>query len=143
MTCIFFGHKDSPQNIKPLLKTTIVDLIETKEADVFYVGNHGNFDAMVKSVLKELSEQYNINYYIVLAYLPFNKTEGADYSHTVYPGEIEATPKRFAISFRNKWMIEQSDYVISYITHSFGGAAQFVERARKKGKTIINLSELI
>ena len=94
-------------------------------------------------MLKELSEQYNINYYIVLAYLPFNKTEGADYSHTVYPEGIEATPKRFAISFRNKWMIEQSDYVISYITHSFGGAAQFVERARKKGKTIINLSELI
>lgn len=143
MTCIFFGHKDSPQNIKLLLKTTIVDLIETKGVDVFYVGNHGNFDAMVKSVLLELSEQYNINYYIVLAYLPFNKTEGADYSHTVYPEGIEATPKRFAISFRNKWMIEQSDYVISYITHSFGGAAQFVERARKKGKTIINLSELI
>jgi hypothetical protein len=38
-------------------------------------------------------------------------------------------------------MINKCDYVICYITHSFGGAAQFVEKAKRKGKTIINLAD--
>lgn len=36
-------------------------------------------------------------------------------------------------------MIEQADYVITYVTHSWGGAAKFKELAEKKGKTVINI----
>ena len=50
-------------------------------------------------------------------------------------------PLRFAISYRNKWMIEQSDYVVTYVNHSWGGAAQFKELAEKKGKTVIELND--
>ena len=37
-------------------------------------------------------------------------------------------------------MIEQSDYVVTYITHSWGGAAQFAELAEKQKKTVINVT---
>jgi len=37
-------------------------------------------------------------------------------------------------------MIEQSDYVVTYITHSWGGAAQFAEKAKRQKKGIINLA---
>lgn len=40
---------------------------------------------------------------------------------------------------RNKWMVEQSDIVISYIERSGGGAAKVVEYAERKGKRVINL----
>ena len=36
-------------------------------------------------------------------------------------------------------MIDHSDYVITYVTHTFGGAYQAVERARKKGKITIQI----
>lgn len=39
-------------------------------------------------------------------------------------------------------MIKQSDYVVTYITHPWGGAAQFAEIAEKHGLYTINLSEL-
>ena len=38
-------------------------------------------------------------------------------------------------------MLKQSDYVVTYITHSWGGAAQFAEMAERKGKTVINISK--
>ena len=46
MICTFFGHKDTPQNILPVLRTVIIDLIQNKNVDLFYVGNNGNFDFM-------------------------------------------------------------------------------------------------
>ena len=56
------------------------------------------------------------------------------------PEGIETVHPHFAISWRNKWMIKQSDYVVTYITHSWGGAAQFAEKANRKKKVLISLS---
>ena len=49
-------------------------------------------------------------------------------------------PPRFAIDYRNKWMIDHSD-VITYVRRSFGGAAKSKTLAAKKNKTVIELSE--
>ena len=141
MTVTFFGHKDTPKEIEPTLRTTLVDLIENKNVTVFYVGNNGNFDTMVRRQLEDLSHTYAITYSVVLAYLPTKKSEYDDYTNTILPEGIETAPKRFAISYRNKWMIQHSDVVVTYVTHSFGGAAQFKEIAVKQGKTVIELSE--
>ena len=141
MTVTFFGHKDTPKEIEPTLRTTLVDLIENHDATKFYVGNNGNFDTMVRRQLENLSQTYPITYNIVLAYLPTKKSEYDDYTNTILPEGIETAPKRFAISWRNKWMIQQSDVVVTYVTHSFGGAAQFKELAERQGKTVIELIE--
>ena len=140
MTATFFGHKDTPKETEPTLRTTLVDLIENHGATEFYVGNNGNFDAMVRRQLEDLSNTYQITYNVVLAYLPAKKSEYDDYTNTILPEGIETAPKRFAISWRNKWMIDQADVVVTYVTHGFGGAAQFKELAEKQGKTVIELS---
>ena len=141
MVCTFFGHKDTPKEIEPTLRTTLIDLIKNHGATEFYVGNNGNFDTMVRRQLENLSQTYPITYNIVLAYIPTKKSEYEDHSNTILPEGIETVPKRFAISYRNKWMIQQSDVVVTYVTHSFGGAAQFKEMAEKQGKTVIELIE--
>ena len=56
MTCTFFGHRDTPTTIEPLLKETLTDLIKNKGVDLFYVGNQGKFDAMARKVLSKLSQ---------------------------------------------------------------------------------------
>ena len=141
MTVTFFGHKDTPKEIEPTLRTTLVDLIENHGATEFYVGNNGNFDTMVRRQLEDLSQSYSITYNVVLAYLPVKKSEYDNFTNTLLPEGIEAVPKRFAISYRNKWMIQQSDIVVNYVTHTYGGAAQFKAMAERQGKMVIELSE--
>ena len=141
MTVTFFGHKDTPKEIEPTLRTTLVDLIENHGATEFYVGNNGNFDTMVRRQLENLSQTYPITYNIVLAYIPTKKSEYDDYTNTILPEGIETIPKRFAISYRNKWMVEQSDIVITYVARTYGGAWQFKGMAERQRKTIIELSE--
>ena len=140
--CTFFGHHDCPAEIKPKLRTAIIELIEHKSVNMFYVGNHGAFDGMVRSVLRELKPIYpEINYAVVLAYMPQRRDELDDreYFDTMLPEGIEEAPPRFAISWRNRWMLHRADYVVTCVTHTWGGAAQFTAMAERQKKTVIRL----
>lgn len=78
-------------------------------------------------------------YAVVLAYMPGKKTEYNDYSDAMLPEGIESVHPHYAISWRNNWMLRQSDFVVTYITHSWGGAYQYAEKARRQKKIVINL----
>ena len=144
MVCTFFGHKDAPTTAGNLLLPVLIDLIENKNVTLFYVGNNGNFDNLVRKNLKMLKNEYpEIDYAVVLSALPVKKKiyPEEDYSDTIFPDILEKTPPKYAISKRNLWMINESDYVVAYVEHTIGGAAQFMETAMKKGKTVINLAK--
>lgn len=135
--CTFFGHRECYGLDRAVLQNAIMDLIE-QGVDAFYVGNQGQFDTMVHSCLKALQRQYpHIRYSVVLAYLPTQKREVEDMSHAMYP-EIEGYPK-FAIERRNKWMVQQADYCVCYIDHTWGGAYKFAQMAKNRGLRVINL----
>ena len=136
--CTFFGHRDCSETIKPKLREVLVDLITNHNVDMFYVGNQGQFDAYVRSALKKLKQEYpQINYAVVLAYMPEQKTISDDNYDTMLPEGIETVHPHYAISWRNNWMLKQSDYVVTYITHSWGCAAQFAKKAQKADKRVI------
>ena len=140
--CTFFGHRDCSDENKLKLRTILVDLITDRDVNMFYVGNQGQFDAIVRSVLRELKEEYpQINYAVVLAYMPGEQTEYEDYSDTMLLEGIESVHPRYAISWRNNWMLRQSDYVVTYIVRSWGGAAKYAERAERQQKTVINVGK--
>lgn len=142
-TCTFFGHRDSPESLRPTLHQAILQMIQIHGVDQFYVGHQGRFDRMALAQLRQVAQQYpHIRYAVVYAYLP-NQPQSPDealpYTHTLLPDGIEKKPRRFAISYRNRWMVEHSDYVIAYVLYR-GGAMQFVELAQQKGKTVLNLA---
>lgn len=144
--CTFFGHSDTPQQVAPILRVILSDLIENKNVKMFYVGNHGNVDCMVRNTLRLLKLDYpDVDYAVVLAYMPHKKNifDSEDYSDTIYPEGLEYSLPKYSITKRNQWMLGQSDYVITYITHSWGGAAQFKELAKKQGKIVVNLAEFV
>ena len=137
--CTFFGHRDCPDTIKPKLKETLIDLITNHGVDMFYVGHQGQFDAIVRGTLRELKKEYpQIDYVVVLAYMPSKKSESVDYSDTMLPEGIESVHPRYAISWRNNWMLKQSDHVVSYITHPWGGAYQYCQKAKHLRKNVEN-----
>lgn len=145
MVCCFFGHKEVPSDLTEFLIPALTELI-AEGVDSFLVGNHGGFDSAVLHTLRLLKEKYpHITYNVVLAYMPGAKEEWPAYApmETLYPEGLEAVHPRFAISWRNNWMIRESDVVVTYITHSWGGAAQFAELAKRMKKRVINIKRSV
>ena len=142
MICTFFGHKDTPSDVEKPLQNAITDLIN-QGVTCFYVGNQGNFDAMAIKILRKLKEEHtDISYTVVLAYMPTQRNEDEYADESVFPECLADVPPRFAIDRRNRYMLQKSDIVISFVKHSFGGAAKFTQLAQKQGKTVINLAVL-
>ena len=130
------------EDIYDRLKEEIENLIINEKVTTFYIGHQGAFDGMVLTALKQMKDKYpQIVYSVVLAYLPKSADFLLDEKNTLYPYGIESVPKRFCISWRNNWMIDNSQYVICYITHITGGAAKFTEKAIKIGLNVINIGK--
>lgn len=135
--CTFFGHRECYGLDAGLLKAAIETLIR-EGVEEFFVGNQGDFDAMVYGCLKQLRKVYpHIRIAVVLAYLPTEKENGVALSDTMYP-EIEGHPK-FSIDRRNRWLLEQASVCVCYVNHTWGGAYKFARLAKQRGKTVINI----
>ncbi len=141
--CTFFGHRECYGLDIEELQAAIESLIG-KGVDTFYVGHQGGFDSMVLSCLQNLKKTYpQIVFSVVLSYLPTQRAEQDLYADcSIYPEGLELCHPKFAIERRNRWMIEQSDYCICCISHTWGGAYKFVRRAKHCGSEVINLGDL-
>ena len=122
-----------------MLRSAIEDLIKQGVTE-FLVGHQGQFDAMVRSCLQSLQVQYpDIRYHVVLAYLPTKNREFEDFSDTIYPEGLETVHPKYAISRRNRYLLDMADICICYVNYTYGGAYQFYRKAKSRGLTVINL----
>lgn len=138
MACTFFGHRYAEYEIKHKIKSAIEDIIKKGE-QLFYVGNHGQFDMYVHDILIEMKKKHpQIKYYVVFAYPPGGNVLNLP-SDGIFPSELYSAHFRQAIPMRNKWMVDNSDIVITYVTKPFGGAARFKAYANSNNKTILEL----
>ena len=138
MTVTFCGHAQISQSekIEKWLYDVTQKLIE-QGATTFYLGGYGAFDSLAVSVLREQKKQYpQIELILVLAYLNTGR-DTSGYDITVYT-PLETVPRRFAISHRNRWMVESADVVVAYVLHDWGGAATTLRCAKQKKKQIIS-----
>ncbi len=137
MIVTFCGHRDvfDQEAVDAWLNETVEELIR-EGVDCFYLGGYGQFDMLAAAVVRKQKERHpQIRSVLVLPYLdrPF---DASAYDETVYP-PLENVTKRYAISRRNEYMIDQSDVVIAFVTHSFGGAYKTLCYAQRKQKRII------
>ena len=137
MTVCFFGHKDTPETVRPFLEQEIERLIDCG-AECFLVGNQGRFDGMVLGSLRRMAKKHpGITYKVVLAYMP--RTGEFAYGETMLPEGQELVHPRYAIAHRNRWMAEEADAAVVYVAHGWGGAARYADLMRRKGKIVRNL----
>ena len=142
MKVTFCGHGDvwRPDEVRHWLYKTVENLIVEEAANIFLLGGYGAFDHIASSVIWELKKKYSqIESILVLPYLNKKVDEG-QYDITIYPA-LEKVPKRYAIPHRNRYMVNDAEVVIAYVRHSWGGAAQTLEYAKKKKKRIILYEE--
>ncbi len=140
-TVTFCGHsiltRDEATKLRKILPAVIESLINDG-ADTFLLGGYGEFDLLCAQSVKELKKNHSyIKSILVIPYIgkDFNRKL---YDFSEYP-PIENVPKRFAILKRNQYMIDCSDAVIAYISHSFGGAYNSYKYARRKNKHVVSL----
>ena len=121
------------------------EIVGDQPADM-YLGGYGDFDNFAYKCCKRYKETHpNISLVFVTPYLSVDyqrnrlQYEQKRYDSILYP-EIEDKPKRYAITYRNKYMVEKSDYVIAYVSHDWGGAYTTYKYAKRKGKKILNLA---
>ena len=140
MVCCVFGHRDVPADIRSLLEHELERLVKKLRVDTVFIGRQGAFDRIAAGVLRRLCErEVRLKCCEVLAYLPRGRSEAGEFE-TILPEGIECVPPRFAILWRNRWMVDRSDYVVVYMTRNHGGTAAVVDYARRKGKEVINIA---
>lgn len=117
---------------KWLEKETQELIIERNEK--FYLGGYGAFDRLAASVLADKKQRY-LNIKLILVYL--NRVKDIYICDISFYPPIESVQKKLAIIRRNQWMVDQADIVVSYVLHSWGGAAMMLEYAKRKKKMIL------
>ncbi len=151
-TACFIGHSeiwDDREWVTEALAAAVERHINKYAVTEFLVGNYGVFDRMAAATIKEAKTRYpHIHLCLMLPYRPelgrsLPDMEG--YDNAVYPQEMEGVPLKLAIPRLNRLMVENANYAIAYVLHSWGGAATTLEYAQvreRKGLIYIeNLAE--
>ena len=147
--CSLFGHRklNVTAELEGKIENQIVYAIKKLNIDTFYLGNNGNFDFVCAKILANLKMKYTfIKSFLILPYLTKKYTNFEKeymkkiFNSTIYP-PLETVLPKFAILKRNEWMVNNSDYIIFYVEHNWGGAYKTLCFAVNKHKTYVNLAK--
>ncbi len=149
MILTFCGHADFHKT--PALESRMLTVLAEQVGDApaeFYLGGYGGFDGFAFEMASRYKETHpQISLVFVTPYMSedYQKNHLAEaalrYDAILYP-PLEQVPPRFAITRRNRHMAEQADLVIAFVSRQWGGAYQTYRHAFRKGKTVINLTEI-
>ena len=147
--CCFAGHSEIYSDkdlICNMVKNKAEELITKENVKEFWAGNYGAFDYIAASAIRKLKKTYSdISLVLVIPYLTreineYKKQYDKDYDMILVSDVPEKTPRRYYIIKTNEYMVDNSDYLICFVKHSWGGAAKTLEYAEKKKYiTIFNL----
>lgn len=147
-SCFFIGHRETSDEILPYIAETAERLIREENVTVFYVGGYGNFDRFAGKAIIQLKKKYaGIELFLVIPYHPADRLieTPPGYDGTFYPDGMETVSRRYAIAKADRKMIEISNYLIAYVTHSVSNAYDLLEYALQRQKRglirVINLGE--
>ena len=144
--CCFAGHNETyGEEAREKIKEIAVRLIEEKGVAEFWVGNYGSFDRCAALAIREVKERFEqVKLVLVLPYLTkaieeYKEEYYEKYDFIVMADIPEKTPARLKIIKANEYMVDNCDYLICNVAHSWGGAARTMEYARRKNREIYNI----
>ena len=147
--CTFAGHREVfSSSIEADIDCALEEIIQTDDDFIFYSGGMGEFDKMCSSAVRSIKRchpKLDISLVAVLPYMMNSVNTNRDYYETYFddiliPAELADVHYKAAISRRNQWLVDHSDYLISYVYRDFGGAYTTLNYAARHGKEIINLA---
>ena len=150
MRISFFGHREicDTAELEKKLLFALTEILDDRPCELLF-GGYGMFDNLAYKCCRKLLDSgktYDLRFIFVTPYVTESYLKNQIVSKTlifdeiVYP-PIEKVPYKFAISARNRWIVEQSDTVISYVNKKYGGAYSACLHAKKRGKKLISLGK--
>ena len=150
LTVSLFGHRfiDDSQTVEQKLYELLRIIMSRGDRVLeFLVGRNGDFDLMTASVVRRLKKELNVENVFLTLVLPYetaelrNNTEAFEnFYDSIEISEASADKNfKYAITARNRDMIDRSDMVVVYVKNQSGGAYQSLRYAEKNDKRIINL----
>ena len=113
----------------------------------FCIENYGGFDRCATSAIIEVKKTYtHIKLVLVLPYMTKAVSDHKEeyckkYDEIVIADMPKKTPARLKIIKANEYMVDNCDYMICNVEHSWGGAAKTMEYAKRKRREIWNLDD--
>ena len=148
MIVTFLGHRDFiPDNECKERMISIFDELVRDNAVEFYLGGYGRFDDFAYSCCEIYAKAHPkaslvfVTPYITEEYQRNHLAEIEEKYHSIIYPEIEMVPKRFAITYRNRYMVDKADLVICYVKREWGGAFQAIKYAIGRGKKVLNIAD--
>lgn len=150
-TCTFAGHREVfASGVEADIDSAIESILANDSDFVFYTGGMGEFDSKCSAAVRKAKRTHpekDIKLFLVEPYMKTEINESKDYYEAFFdgiiiPAELAGVHFKNAISQRNKWMIDRSDYLIAFVYRDFGGAYEAMKYAKRKGRiVIINIAE--
>ncbi len=167
MICCGFGHRMMLMDIEKPLREVLERLVEERGVRVFYTGGMGEFDELFARTVRSMKRECpSLRLVLVMPYLTRELSTGkqrygaayggqiaratydgpchgwyeALYDEILIPVELDGVHPKAVIGLRNRWMVERSDIVIAALHRDFGGAAEAVRYAEKRGKEVVRIS---
>ena len=148
MTCCSFGHRVLLMNIEKPLQETLERLVKEQGVVEFYTGGMGEFDKLFARTVRSMKRNdQRLRLIMVLPYLTKRINKDKFYYKTFYdeiliPAELDGVHPKAAITLRNRWMVDHSDFIVAALHRNFGGAAKAAEYAESTGKAVVRISEV-
>ncbi len=133
MICALFGN-NTYGALHGILTEKVEQLILFEKYDTFLIGDNRRFDVTAKKVLEELKAKYHIQYYKVSTSAKPQRIQ----KEVIYPVAADCTSKNLAASLCDRWMIENSDAVLT-VGKGYRGAPLIMREAGRMNKRIFVL----
>ncbi len=134
--CCGFGHRDLFCNIQTELQEIVEYLITKKGVYTFYTGGMGEFDSEFTNAVRAAKTKYdNISIILIKPYFSNELNTNKEYYEYRYDEvmiceESSVVHPKAAIGKRNRWMVDQSSFVIGCIRREYGGAYTALQYAK-------------
>ena len=167
MICCGFGHRVMLMDVEKPLREVLERLVAERGVRVFYTGGMGEFDELFARTVRSMKRDCpSLRLVLVMPYLTrelstgkqrYGAAYGGQIARATYhgpghgwyealcdeiliPAELDGVHSKAAIGLRNRWMVDRSDIVIAALHRNFGGAAEAVRYAEKRGKEVVRIS---
>ena len=146
--CCFAGHSDlyGTDAIYEKLLRIIENFVTVNGINEFWVGNYGDFDKLSAKAVRQIKTKHpQVQINLVIPYLTselnnYKELYINSYDNILVADIPQSTPKFLQIIKTNQYMINNSDILVCYVSHTFGGAAKTLEYAKRmKNISIINI----
>ena len=147
--CTCFGHRETYKDFSRVLSELLEDLILNQGVVEFWTGGMGNFDGSFSAAVRGLKRKYpDIKLILIKPYFSNELNTNKEYYEYTYddvviPDVLAGVHPKSAITKRNRWMVENSDFVVTYVYRDFGGAYDAKKYALKLGKTVFETNDML